>query len=89
MGREYKIFKNGLWYSIYRKKNEWKLIYIQYFNTYNLWSPIKSHAKVFYTEDSAVEALVIIKSRWEKTDTTSKETGNWWGKREKQSWSEF
>lgn len=89
MGREYKIFKNDLWYSICRKKQEWRLLFMQYLNTYNQWSPIKTHAKVFYTEDSAVEALVIMKTRWKKTESTSSQTTNSLDKREKRSWAEF
>lgn len=89
MGWEYKIFKNDLWYSIYRKKQGWKLLYVQYLNTYNQWSPIKTHSRVFYTEDSAVEALVIIKARWGNIGTTSNQTESSWGKREKSYWGEF
>lgn len=52
-------------------------------------TPIKEHAKIFYSQDSAESALVIAKLKAWKTGTTSKETGDSWGKREKQSWSEL
>lgn len=44
---------------------------LQYLNGYDLRTPNKNHAKVFYTEDSAVSALVIQKTKEWKTDITS------------------
>lgn len=92
MGREYKIYKNGLWYSIYRKRNKWTLIYLEYLWSNNSWTWVKNHAKIFYNEDSAVENLVVIKARWEKDAT---ELSFWQEKKElkqkseKTSWSEL
>ena len=89
MGREYKIYKTDLWYSIYRKKQEGKLLYIEYLNSHNIRSWNKTNAKTFYTKESAVSALVIEKSKWRKTESTSSQTTNSWGKREKSCWAEF
>lgn len=52
-------------------------------------TPIKEHAKIFYSQDSAESALVIAKLKAWKTDATSKETEKSEGKKEKQSWSEL
>lgn len=89
MGREYKIFKNGLWYSIYRKRNKWTLIYLEYLWSNNIRTWVKNHAKIFYNEDSAVETLVVMKIRWEKMPTTSTKKSEFEGRKEKKSWSEL
>ena len=61
--REYKIYKTSLWWSIYRKKQIWKMLMVQYLNWHDLWTLNKNHARVFYNEDSAVSALSIVKAR--------------------------
>ena len=59
--REYKIYKTDLGYAIYRKKYVGKILMVQYLNWHNLRTANKDHARTFYTEESAVGALVIMK----------------------------
>lgn len=66
---EYKIIRNDRWWIIYRKKEMWKLLLLQYLNWHNLWSPNKTYAKTFYKKDDAVDALIVIKSHeWKNSD---------------------
>lgn len=68
--REYKIFKTQLGYSIYRKKEEWKLLTVEFLNWHKERTPNKTIAKTFYHEEDAVSALTILKHRdeWKKSD---------------------
>lgn len=81
--REYKITKSDLWYIIYRRKEEWKLIHVEYLNWHNHWTWNKTSAKTFYNKDDAVSALVIMRNKWQKEQEKSEQ------KFEKQSWSDF
>ena len=63
---EYKIYKTDLGWSIYRKKEIWKLFYMQFLNWHNNWTTNKSYARIFYHREQAVSALVIVKSKYEK-----------------------
>ena len=63
---EYKIYKTDLWWSIYRKKEIWKLFYMQFLNWNNKWTTNKSYARIFYHREQAVSALVIMKAKDEK-----------------------
>ena len=61
---------------------------LYYLNWENQRVVDKGSAKTFYTQDSAVSALVIMKAKWETPTTSTKkseseETG------EKKSWSEL
>ena len=49
----------------------WKLMLLQYLNSHFLRTPNKSLAKTFYHKEDAAGALVIVKSKEWKTDTTS------------------
>ena len=86
--REYKITKTDLGWNIYRKKEEDWLLYLERLTSKG-YTMNKDYAKVFYNKESVISAFIIARRKWDKTDTTSKETGNSWDKREKQSWSEL
>ena len=60
---EYRIIRNDRGRIIYRKKEMWKLLLLQYLNSYNLWSPNKQSAKTFYKREDAVSALVVMKQK--------------------------
>jgi hypothetical protein len=64
--REYRIFKTDLWWSIYRKKQVGKLLFMQFLTWKNVWSLNKSYARIFYQRDEAVGALIIMKAKDEK-----------------------
>ena len=64
--REYRIYKTWLWYAIYRKKHEWKILMLQFLNGDNTRSTNKTTAKTFYHEEDAVSALVLMKHKDEK-----------------------
>jgi hypothetical protein len=64
--REYRIFKTDLWWSIYRKKQVGKLLFMQFLTWKNVWSLNKSYARIFYQRDEAVWALIIMKAKDEK-----------------------
>lgn len=63
---EYKIYKTDLWWSIYRKMENWKFIYMQFLNWHNGWTTKKEYAKIFYHRDKAESVLIIMKARNEK-----------------------
>lgn len=64
--REYRIFKTDLWWSIYRKKQVGKLLFMQFLTWKNVWSTNKGYARVFYKREDAEECLVVIKAKDEK-----------------------
>lgn len=64
--REYRIFKTDLWWSIYRKKQLGKLLFMQFLTWKNVWSLNKSYARIFYQREEAVGALIIMKAKDEK-----------------------
>ena len=64
--REYRIFKTDLWWSIYRKKQVGKLLFMQFLTWKNVWSLNKSYARIFYQREEAVGALIIMKAKDEK-----------------------
>ena len=68
--REYKIFKTQLGYSIYRKKEEWKLLTVEFLNWHETRTTNKTVAKTFYTKEDVLSALVVIKKKdvWKKSD---------------------
>jgi hypothetical protein len=63
---EYKIIKTERWWIISRKKEMWRLLLLQFLNSYYLWTPNKWGAKVFYTKDSAADALITMKIKDKK-----------------------
>ena len=66
---EYRIVRNDRWWIIYRKKQMWKLMLLQYLNWHNLRTPNKWSAKTFYNKDDAVDTLTLIKvNEWKKSD---------------------
>lgn len=67
--REYRIFKTDLWWSIYRKKQVGKLLFMQFLTWKNGWSLNKSYARIFYQRDEAVSAMVTIKVRDKKRNS--------------------
>lgn len=64
--REYRIFKTDLWWSIYRKKQVGKLLFMQFLTWKNVWSTNKGYTRVFYKREDAEECLVVIKAKDEK-----------------------
>lgn len=85
---EYKITKWDLGYHVYRTKEDNWEIKLEWL-TGNSYTWNREWAKIFYTLDSAISALVIQKSRWKKIDTTSKRILKSEDKQEKKSWHEF
>ena len=67
--REYKILKSDLWYSIYRKREEWKLIYVEYLNWDGKWVLSRDSARVFHTEDDVMSAFTVCRRKWETEET--------------------
>jgi hypothetical protein len=67
--REYKIYKTDLWWSIYRKLERWKFIYMQFLDWHNSWTTNKDYARIFYHREIAVSALVIVKAKDETRKT--------------------
>jgi hypothetical protein len=67
---EYKIFRQELGWSIYRKKQIWKLMILQYLYSSGLRWPNKWLARIFYHKESALAALVVKKHQdeWKKSD---------------------
>lgn len=63
--REYKIYKTNLWYWVYRKKNVGKISLVQFLHANKTWGTNKSTATTFYTKDLALNALVVMKVRWD------------------------
>lgn len=63
---EYRIFKTDRWWGIYKRKQQWNVLIVSYLNWHNLWTPHKTYAKIFYSEDAVVNALVTMKARDEK-----------------------
>ena len=87
--REYKITKSGLWYNVYRVRNNEGIEEKQRLQktTYTL---NRSHARIFYHLDDAISALQIAKAIWKKgTPTTSIKKSESEEVREKTSWSEL
>lgn len=80
--RDYKIENSDLWYKIFRKKSWVK----EYYDVKWNWNQNKTRAKLFFHRGDAASALVVIRTKWRKTDTTSNTTEK---KSEKQSWSEL
>ena len=70
MPYEYKIEKSDLWWKLYRKKQIWKLMILQYLYSNESRWPNKQLAKIFYHKESAESALVICrrKNEWEESD---------------------
>lgn len=64
--REYKIIRCELWWNIYRKKQIWKLMMLQYLYSNGGWWPNKWLARIFYQRESAVSSLVVIKKKEEQ-----------------------
>lgn len=88
MGWDYKIVKSDLGYNICRvnkedwlHRKEWLQDWTYTFN--------RDYAKTFFHEDDARSALVVARTKWRKTPTTSTKKSGYEGKRERTSWSEF
>ena len=71
--REYRIFKTDLWWSIYRKKQVGKLLFMQFLTWKNGWSLNKSYARIFYQREEAVWVLIVMKAK-DETRKTGKES---------------
>lgn len=59
--REYKIYKTSLWWGIYRKKQVWKMVMVQFLNWFGMRTPNKTAAKVYYHQDDALWDLSMMK----------------------------
>lgn len=66
--REYKIYKTDLGYGIYKRMQVWKLLFVYYLNWNNNWVSNKNAARTFYSRETAVSALLIMKRKDAKTD---------------------
>ena len=88
---EYKILKSDLWYSIYRKREEGKFIYVEYLNWDGKWVLSRDSARVFHTEDDVKSAFIVCRRKWNEEDTTLEDNSESIPeeKVEKQSRSEF
>ena len=88
---EYKILKSDLWYSIYRKREEWKLIYVEYLNWDGKWIINRDSARVFHTEDDVKSAFIVCRRKWNDIEETSEGTSECTQEKctEKQSRSEL
>lgn len=80
--RQYKIVNSDLWYKIRREDGE----RVERLDVKWGWNANRTFAKLFFHRDDAMSALVVVKRKWGKIDTTSNTTEK---KSEKQSWSEF
>lgn len=69
--REYKITKGNLGYHVYRKKEIWKIIRLEWLQR-NSYTIHKQFARTFYHLSDAISALVIERAKCQ-TDTTSRE----------------
>ena len=58
---EYKIYKTNLGYWVYRKKNVWQILIVEFLHAKDKWGFHKSTAKTFYTKDDALSALTIMR----------------------------
>lgn len=91
--REYKIANSSLGYKIYRKKEENGIMNMEWLH--KDWYCLNiEDARVFYSINDAMSALVIAKFKCQretaqKTSTTSTRKSESEGKREKTSWSEL
>lgn len=67
---EYKIERTALGWILYRKKQIWKLMILQYLYSNESRWPNKSLAKIFYHKDTALSALIVVrrKDEWKKSD---------------------
>ena len=61
--REYKIYKNDLWFGIYKKKEEGWLIQIWFLDTKGKWCLNKDYARVFFHREDAVSALSVMRAK--------------------------
>ena len=88
---EYKILKSDLGYSIYRKKEEGKLMMLQYLNWDGKWVLSRDSARVFYSESDATSAFTVVKIKWNDIKETSEGTSECTQEKctEKTSRSEF
>lgn len=59
--REYRIIKNMLGYNIYKKKEEYWMLYMWFLWPNNKWVVNKDHCKTFYTLDDAISNLSLVK----------------------------
>lgn len=64
--REYNVVRTELGRIISRKKEMWRLMILQYFNSYWVWTPNKSGARIFYSQEKAISARMVLKIREEK-----------------------
>ena len=87
--REYKIANSSLGYKIYRKKEEDGIMRMEWLH--KDWYCLNiEDARIFYSINDAMSALVIAKVRWKKeTPTTSIKKSESEEKREKKSWDEL
>ena len=60
---EYRIYKTDLWWSIYKRKQSWKILLVSYLNWHNTRTPHKTYAKIFYNKEDAISALVIMRKK--------------------------
>lgn len=87
--REYKITKSGLWYNVYRTRDNDGIGETERLQR-DSYTLNRNHARTFYHLSDAESALIIARVRWEKeTPTTSIKKSESEGHREKTSWSEL
>ena len=61
--REYKIYKNDLWFGIYKKKEENWFISIWFLDWKGKWCLNKDYARTFFHREDAVSALSVMRAR--------------------------
>jgi len=81
---EYKIENSDLWYKIFRHPKGDDSIK-EYYSVRKDWDK-KNYARIFFHRVDAESALVVIRTKWKKTEETSSTREE---KVEKQSWSEL
>ena len=82
--REYKIENSDLWYKIFRHPKDDDSIK-EYYSVRKDWDK-SNYARLFFHRVDAESALVIIRTKWRKTEETSDTPEE---DVEKQSWSEL
>lgn len=61
--REYKIIRSDLGWNIYRKKESWKFIHVEFLNWNGAWTTNKNYARTFYNREDAISALTIMRAK--------------------------
>mgnify|MGYP007069881219 CR=1 FL=1 len=61
--REYKIYKNDLWFGIYKKKEENWLMQIWFLDWKGKWTLNRSYARTFYHREDAAWILSVMRMK--------------------------